>query len=236
MRLALALAAGLATVLFDAAPAAAQSWPPGTYVETCVDMQVRRGRHLTALCRKTNGEFRASTLYNYGGCVTQPANTNGRLTCTRGPKIQGSYQASCIGIHWVYPGKDLWAMCRDDRQEVPPFKKVPILRDSYLDWSRCHGGIRSMYGHLDCARTPLYDLPDGSYTATCRLPELKGAELTAICRRIDTSWQRTSLFEPARCAGDISNEDGTLRCTFRPSSDSASTGQLAGYPLRRIGD
>ena len=53
--------------------------------------------------------------------------------------------------------------------------------------------------------------PSGSYTHTCTNIQAYGGQLTADCRRMDGSWDRTSL-DVSRCASGVANTDGRLTC------------------------
>jgi len=54
--------------------------------------------------------------------------------------------------------------------------------------------------------------PQGSYKDTCRNIHFDGDTLVAECRTRDGEWHRTSLDTYRECRGDISNDDGRLRC------------------------
>jgi hypothetical protein len=57
--------------------------------------------------------------------------------------------------------------------------------------------------------------PSGSYQQSCRNVGMEGSTLYASCRSINGQWQSASLPDFQRCAGDIGNDNGTLRCDMR---------------------
>ena len=58
---------------------------------------------------------------------------------------------------------------------------------------------------------PAHAQPQGSYLETCTHVGMHGDRLTADCRRMDGSWQRTVL-DVHRCPGTISNMNVRLTC------------------------
>src|SRR5258708_6257932 len=59
--------------------------------------------------------------------------------------------------------------------------------------------------------------PPGSYQQSCRNVGMEGSTLYASCRNSNGQWQSASLPDFQRCAGDIGNDNGTLRCDMRPN-------------------
>ena len=55
-------------------------------------------------------------------------------------------------------------------------------------------------------------LPPGSYQLTCPVVDMRGNKLKAICQAPNGDWLRTELDNIDRCTGDISSENGKLRC------------------------
>lgn len=53
---------------------------------------------------------------------------------------------------------------------------------------------------------------EGSYRNSCRNIELENEVLYATCRTNGGGWRNTTLHNPFRCRGDISNRDGNLHC------------------------
>jgi len=56
------------------------------------------------------------------------------------------------------------------------------------------------------------DAPQGSYLETCRNPYVEGDKLHAECQDDAGKWKKTWLQGYQYCAGDITNEDGLLKC------------------------
>jgi hypothetical protein len=67
-----------------------------------------------------------------------------------------------------------------------------------------------------CAATPSYaeGIPRGSYLNTCDGARVEGDNLIARCRTRGGIEQRSALSDVNRCAGDISNDNGVLRCAY----------------------
>lgn len=105
----------------DISPAAAQRLPGGSYLSSCRDVQVRRGRDLVAFCAMRNGAWISTRLNDFPSCRGDIANRNGQLWCARGPMPpppggpaplpRGSYLRSCANA-FVAPGGILRADCR----------------------------------------------------------------------------------------------------------------------------
>ncbi len=72
-----------------------------------------------------------------------------------------------------------------------------------------HTGDRN---HSDNGNDSDRGAPAGSYKDTCRNVHMDGDNLVAECRTRDGDWHRTSLDNYRQCRGDISNDDGRLRC------------------------
>ncbi len=128
--------------------AQAQRLPRGSYLQTCPEANVYRGR-LTAVCRRRDGSFQQSSLADVGRCVGDIANIDGRLRCNYGPGGPGgparplpggSYQQSCsnIGLN----GNTLVATCKT--------MKGRIQRTSLANVDRCAGDIGNNNGQLTC--------------------------------------------------------------------------------------
>ncbi|MDC3953171.1 hypothetical protein [Polyangium jinanense] len=54
--------------------------------------------------------------------------------------------------------------------------------------------------------------PRGSYMRTCRNIRMEGGTLFAMCEDRGGHFRRTMLRDFHRCRGDISNDNGRLRC------------------------
>jgi hypothetical protein len=70
-----------------AAPAHAQNVPPGSYLQSCRDVQTQ-GDRLVADCRRTDGSW-GRTALDVDRCVGGIANMDGRLTCNGNDRSQG---------------------------------------------------------------------------------------------------------------------------------------------------
>jgi hypothetical protein len=55
--------------------------------------------------------------------------------------------------------------------------------------------------------------PPGSYTATCKDIIVQGGSIDAICQTASGRWQPTALPRYRSCDGDITNDNGNLRCS-----------------------
>lgn len=59
--------------------------------------------------------------------------------------------------------------------------------------------------------------PSGSYQQSCRNVGVEGSTLYANCPDRNGDWQPARLPDFQRCAGDIGNDNGVLRCDMRPN-------------------
>src|ERR1700681_4126685 len=55
--------------------------------------------------------------------------------------------------------------------------------------------------------------PSGSYQQTCRDIGVRGDVLTARCQDTDGYWRTAQMRDISYCNGDITNDNGALRCT-----------------------
>lgn len=142
----------------------------------------------------------------------------------------GSYQQTCkdIGVR----NDVLTARCQDTGGS---------WRDTQLrDVSSCSGDVFNDNGALRCnggggAYNAGYNggyyqggIPGGSYSQTCRDVRVRGNDLEAKCQTVNGDWRDTRLNGFGRCSGDISNEDGQLRCAG--SGYNGPGGYNQGYP------
>jgi hypothetical protein len=122
-------AALAATLLVWLMPQAeAQTPPRGSYLRTCPEASVYRGR-LTAVCRRRDGSFQQSSLADVGRCVGDIGNIDGRLRCHYGAPASlpvGSYQQTCRTM------------------------KRRMQRTSLANVDRCVGDIGNNNGQLNC--------------------------------------------------------------------------------------
>lgn len=123
-----------------ASPAAAA--PPGSYLASCQNV-VEVGNGIKAQCKKKNGNWNNTWLWNFSQCAGDISNNNGNLTCPRpvgvagGPS--GSYAASCHDIHRI--DTTLFAICKK--------KGNNGYQATSLDLP-CRGDISNNDGHLIC--------------------------------------------------------------------------------------
>jgi hypothetical protein len=68
----------------------------------------------------------------------------------------------------------------------------------------------------------------GSYARTCTNVQSYGGQVTAECRRMDGSWDRSTV-DVQRCAGGIANTDGRLTCNSGGSGYQPRGGYHNGY-------
>jgi CVNH domain-containing protein len=116
----------------------------------------------------------------------------------------GSYQQSCKNIS--VRGDDLRARCKDNYGNY---------HDTVLDHAdRCWGDISNDNGNLVCNNGQGWGGPNGSFTQTCRDVSVRWNVLRARCQTADGRWVDSSLDQYSRCKGDISNENGQLRCAY----------------------
>src|SRR5260221_14432931 len=66
-------------------------------------------------------------------------------------------------------------------------------------------------------------IPQGSYQQTCNNVAVNGNVLTANCQDSHSNWINAQLPDVQRCTGDITNDNGALRCA------TSGYGTPAGY-------
>lgn len=204
----------LALGLIGATTAAeAQPVPPGSYLRSCRDVQVR-GVNLAAFCATRNGQFVPTRLADFPTCRGDISNQNGQLWCERRPMPpppqpnvgpRGSYRQTCNRIE--FRNGVLSAFCLTRGGSWQP---------SVLNTLTCQPGtdISNQDGTLWCPRRQSLQPPPGSYMRTCRNISVGGAGmLRAQCQRVNGSWNPTAL-NLNLCSGsrDISNQNGNLAC------------------------
>jgi hypothetical protein len=83
---------------------------------------------------------------------------------------------------------------------------------------------------LSLAAAPAHaqGMPGGSYARTCTNVQSYGGQVTADCRRMDGSWDRSTV-DVQRCAGGIANTDGRLTCNSGGSGYQPRGGYQNGY-------
>ncbi|MGE4371290.1 MAG: CVNH domain-containing protein [Xanthobacter sp.] len=212
----------LAVILWGGAhsSAHAQRIPPGSYLQTCRDVQMRGWNNLEARCETgRRGQFRFSQLNDVDRCRGDISNRNGQLWCERrgrpgpgpgpnpGPRPgtgngpQGSYRQSCGQINQV--GNVLRATCRDQRGRWV---------ESRLDMLACapRSDISNRNGQLSCPPIPP---PPGPYRQSCRNIRVAGLWLAAECQNMNGRWREARL-NLATCHApfNIMNFNGALMC------------------------
>jgi hypothetical protein len=75
--------------------------------------------------------------------------------------------------------------------------------------------------------------PSGSYVRSCTNIQSYGGQITADCRRMDGSWDRTTLYGAHRCAGGVANTDGRLTCSHGRHVGSSEYDRWQGDGYRR---
>src|SRR5678815_1306669 len=117
------------------------------------------------------------------------------------PPPSGGYQQSCRDSR--VQGSTLVSSCKDRGQTFRPTE----LRD----FAQCLGDIFNDNGALGCSRGALP--PPGSYARSCEMTFVDGQNLRANCRNRGGGLMATTLRDFRRCIGDVSNDDGNLRCS-----------------------
>jgi hypothetical protein len=199
---------GLFTIMIFLAPGrfsiAQEASPAGSYQQTCSDISVKKDT-LYAKCQDDKGKAHHSKLSKYEKCP-DIVNKGGHLACAHGEKAAatqppGPYTESCKEIKMK--GSTLHAICKSlDGREMPITLK---------DADRCIQGVANVNGILRCQASDV--LPPGSYIATCKDVRLQGTALLASCKDGKDRWHNAELRDANKCAGDIANHDGILRCT-----------------------
>ena len=67
----------------------------------------------------------------------------------------------------------------------------------------------ALAGAVALATIPAHAQPGGSYVESCRDIRTSGDTVSAVCRRMDGSWERTQV---SGCRGGIANTNGHLTC------------------------
>jgi hypothetical protein len=220
-------------------PGIAQSIPPGSYQQTCTDINVVNGSTLAARCQDTSGNWRSTRLTNIQDCSGEIVNDNGSLRCGKngngfyGNNYYGGYQS---GYGRDLPPGDYVQTCRNIRAygnsvEAECQKKEGGWRKTSLNnLDQCSGGLVNNDGHLTCSGGYGYGnggygygnggyqggyqngLPPGDYVQTCRNMRMDGNRLEAECQKREGGWRRTSLNNVDQCGSPIANDNGHLVC------------------------
>jgi len=122
----------------------------------------------------------------------------------RGPNPPGGSYTQVCRDQWV-DGASLRAVCRK--------RDGAWINTTLANFARCRGDISDQDGRLSCPFAP--QPPNGSYKQSCRNISTDGTNLRAACRKRNGQFVNTALNNYGRCASDISNQDGSLRCKMR---------------------
>lgn len=236
--------AALILLALGSGPAAAEV-PPGSYLYSCRDAQVRFGRDLAAFCPDAAGAWVVTRLNDFPSCRGEIINRSGQLWCDRpipepppaqgpsGPSTEqvmreivgtpappGSYRQSCERI--AFENGVLTAACRTPYGD----RRVSSLRAAScgpgtdianLDGTlACQAGGAGTYGSYGgYGERP----PPGSYVATCRDISVEGGWLKATCQDRWGNWRPTSTtLMGCRPGADIINDNGTIDCRAAASA------------------
>ncbi|HEY2911986.1 MAG TPA: CVNH domain-containing protein [Candidatus Angelobacter sp.] len=215
----------------------AQSNPPGSYQQTCRNIDFHDDV-LAANCQDSSGRWQSAQLRDVQSCRSDIINDDGALRCSRSGGVNGgvaaglpggSYSQSCQDVH--AHGDDLEARCPTTNGD---------WKDTKLDdYNKCRGEIVNDNGKLRCV-TGVYGAPgapvgayqggygvpagafSGPYTQNCKDIKSHGDDLEARCKTVNGDWHNTKLDDYRKCKGQIINEDGNLKCV-------AAVGRV-GYP------
>lgn len=188
----------------------ARGAPAGSYTQTCNRVRVD-GDTLRALCQASNGQWVDTSLDNVSRCTGDITNIEGRLTCggygnperdiERGAPA-GSYTQTCTHVHMR--GNSLRASC-----QTSDGRWVDTTLDGY---NSCVGDIVNDEGRLECTRGGGRQVPQGTYTQTCRQIYVQGDTLRAQCQDRNGRWVWSQLADWDSCRSGVVNLDGQLHC------------------------
>ncbi|HZI55739.1 MAG TPA: CVNH domain-containing protein [Verrucomicrobiae bacterium] len=116
------------------------SQPPGSYMESCRDIQMK-GSTLHAICRSFDGREAPTSLHDANRCAQGVVNMNGILNCEVSDVLPpGSYISSCKDVR--LQGTTLVASCNNGKDRWVPAE----LREAH----KCSGDITNHEGKLQC--------------------------------------------------------------------------------------
>lgn len=195
----------ITTVVFHGS-GIAQGPPPGSYRQTCANIQMRDG-NLYANCQDTDSRWRSTVLPQAFQCVGDVTNINGELRCNRRDDWhdqdslpRGSYRLTCRSIRMR--GDSLNARCQTSDGRW--------LRTTLNDVDHCVGEIVNDEGRLECGRSSWQ--VGGTFVQTCSPIYLNGDVLRARCQTSDGRWVWSSLNDADSCRTGVINIEGQLRC------------------------
>lgn len=188
----------------------ARGAPQGSYMQTCNGVRMD-GDSLRARCQGSNGQWIDTSLDNVSRCTGDITNIEGRLTCGGYGNPQrdiakgapaGSYMQTCNGVRMN--GDSLRARC-----QTSDGRWLDTRLDNY---SRCVGDIVNDEGRLECTYGSGRQVPQGTYSQTCRQIYVQGDTLRAQCQDRDGRWVWSQLNDWDGCRSGIVNLDGQLHC------------------------
>jgi hypothetical protein len=204
----------------------AQSVPPGSYQQTCRNIDFHDDT-LAANCQDSTGRWQSALLRDVQSCRSDIINDDGALRCSKSSGVAaglpgGSYTQSCQDVH--AHGDDLEARC--------PTANGDWKNTKLDDYNKCRGEIVNDNGKLRCI-TGVYGGPaggyqggyaapvggfSGPYTQNCKDIKSHGDDLEARCKTVNGDWHNTKLDDYRKCHGQIVNEDGNLKCVAAGSA------------------
>ena len=198
--------------------------PNGSYTQSCQDVHVG-GDDLHARCQRRDGTWHETKLDDYNKCRGDILNDNGNLKCVVGATYgspggyQSGYPAGAPVNSYTQTCKDIKSH-GDDLEARCQTRNGDWRKTSLDDYKKCRGQIINDDGNLRCVAAAYggpggYESvngPNGSYTQTCREIKASGDDLHARCQSSDGNWHNTKLDDYQKCQGDISNDNGNLRC------------------------
>jgi hypothetical protein len=206
---------------------AASAIPPaGSYTQSCTAITFNGPTQtISAQCNRSSGGQSGTQLVITPCGSADIANINGQLRCETGTPPAGPYRTQCADA-WVY-GTELRAYCK----RTP---LSPLLYNS-LAYASCKGPISVVgAGHLSCDQG--IAIPNGSYKQSCEVAAYawQGVidSLFMDCKKLDGSWNWNQLSQPAKCTGDIWNDEGIPKCNRGGLPPAGSYTQSCTKPLR----
>ncbi|HEY1527786.1 MAG TPA: CVNH domain-containing protein [Candidatus Angelobacter sp.] len=198
--------------------------PNGSYMQSCQDIHVG-GDDLHARCQTRDGNWHETKLDDYNKCHGDILNDNGNLKCVSGvsygaPPYQGGYPAGTVGAPYSQTCKDIKSH-GDDLEARCKTSDGNWNNTKLDDYRKCKGQIINDDGNLRCVAGvavggpggyPNVNGPSGSYVQSCTEIHASGDDLHARCQTGDGGWHNTKLDDYQKCQGDISNDNGNLRC------------------------
>ncbi len=216
-----------------------ENLPSGSYQSSCQDIRVK-GDRLEALCQKSDGSWRRTSLDDFNRCRGHIANDDGRLKCVSG-QWQGGQTGARQGAgpggygygQGAVPQGDYMKTCQNarmngNRLEARCQTVNGRWRDTSVDMRQCgNSNITNNDGQLRCGgrwqggqsgrgqgpgASPQGGPYQGDFRQSCQDVNYKGDQLRARCQKRDGSWRSTTLDDYRKCRGQIVNDDGHLRC------------------------